>query len=190
MTCTERTGEGNGEDNMSKRLVLMHGAPASGKSTFIRELGLEYLSVSPDNIRLLFSEPELMEVDHHLCLQISQKNNKKVWNLAFQLLEERLQNGSDTFFDACNFTQDYIHRYKKMAGPYGFQIMALDFSSIPLDTLLARNKRRLYFFDGLRYVPEQVIKDIYQKMEPIPKGIFTIDATQPDAQDRFMELWQ
>lgn len=33
-------------------------------------------------------------------------------------------------------------------------------------------------------------KDIYQKMEPVPKGILTIDATQPDAQDRFMELWQ
>ena len=175
---------------MTKRLVLMHGAPGSGKSTFIREIGLEYLSISPDNIRLLFSEPKLMEVDHHLCLQISQKNNKKVWSLAFQILEERLQNGSDTFFDACNFTQDYIHRYKKMANLYDFQVIALDFSSLPLATLLARNKKRLYFQGGLRYVPEQVIKNIHKKMEPVPKGIFTIDATQPDAQDRFMKLWQ
>lgn len=30
---------------MTKRLVLMHGAPGSGKSTFIREIGLEYLSM-------------------------------------------------------------------------------------------------------------------------------------------------
>lgn len=175
---------------MSKRLVLMHGAPGSGKSTFIRELGLEYLSVSPDNIRLLFSEPKEENVDNHICLQINQDNDMKVWGLAFQLLEERLQNGSDTFFDACNSTQDDIYQYKRMASLFGFQIMALDFSSLPLDTLLARNKKRLYFYDGLRYVPERVIKDIYQKMEPIPKGIFTIDATQPDAQDRFMELWQ
>lgn len=175
---------------MSKRLVLMHGAPASGKSTFIRELGLEYLSISPDNIRLLLSEPKEENVDNHICLQINQDNNKKVWKLAFQLLEERLQNGSDTFFDACNFTQDYIHRYKKMANRYGFQVIVLDFSSLPLDTLLARNKRRLYFYDGLRYVPEQVIKDIHKKMEPVPKGIFTLDATQPDARDKFWELWQ
>ena len=77
-----------------------------------------------------------------------------------------------------------------MADFYGFQIIALDFSSLPLDTLLTRNKKRLYFQDGLHYVPERVIKDIYQKMEPVPKGIFTIDATQPDARDRFMELWQ
>ena len=77
-----------------------------------------------------------------------------------------------------------------MANLYDFQVMVIDFSSLPLDTLLARNKRRLYFYDGLRYVPEQVVKDIYQKMEPVPKGIFTIDATQPDARDRFMELWQ
>lgn len=173
-----------------KRLVLMHGAPGAGKSTFIRELGFEYLSISPDNLRLLFSEPKEEVVDNRICLQINQDNNKKVWNLAFQLLEERLQNGSDTFFDACNFTQDYIYRYKKMADLYGFQIIALDFSSLPLDTLLARNKKRLYFKDGLRYVPERVIKDIYQKMEPIPKGIFTIDAAQWGARDRFMELWQ
>lgn len=186
----ERTGEGNGEDNMPKRLVLMHGAPGSGKSTFIRELGLEYLSISPDNLRLLLSEPKEENVDNHICLQINQDNNKKVWKLAFQLLKERLQNGSDTFFDACNFTQDYIHRYKKMANRYDFQVMVIDFSSIPLDTLLARNKRRLYFYDGLRYVPEQVIKDIHKKMEPVPKGIFTLDATQPDARDKFWELWQ
>lgn len=190
MTCMEKTGEGNGEGNMSKRLVLMHGAPGSGKSTFIRELGLEYLSISPDNIRLLFSEPGLMEVDHHLCLQISQKNDKKVWGLAFQLLDERLQNGSDTFFDACNSTQDDIYQYKRMASLFGFQFIVIDFSSLPLDTLLARNKRRLYFYDGLRYVPEQVIKDIHKKMEPVPKGIFTLDATQPDARDKFWELWQ
>lgn len=175
---------------MPKRLVLMHGAPASGKSTFIRELGLEYLLVSPDNLRLLFSEPELIEVDHHLCLQISQKNNKKVWGLALQLLDERLQNGSDTFFDACNPTPDDIYQYKRMASLFGFQFIVIDFSRLTLDTLLARNKKRLYFQDGLRYVPEQVIKGIYQKMEPVPKGIFTIDATQSDAQDRFMELWQ
>ena len=71
MTCTERTGEGNGEDNMSKRLVLMHGAPGSGKSTFIRELGLEYLSISPDNLRLLLSEPKEENVDNHISIHFS-----------------------------------------------------------------------------------------------------------------------
>lgn len=175
---------------MSKRLVLMHGAPGAGKSTFIKKLGLEHLTISPDNLRLLLSEPELLEVDHHLCLQISQKNNAKVWKLVFELLEERMKNGSDTILDACNFTQDFIVRYKKIAKLYGFQVIVLDFSSLSLDTLLSQNKERLQYSDGLRYVPEQVIRGIYQKMEPIPKGIYTIDATKPDAEEKFLNIWE
>ena len=174
---------------MAKRLVLTHGAPGAGKSTFIKKLGLEHLTISPDNLRLLFSAPEFLEVDHHLCLQISQKNNDKVWKLVFELLEERMKNGSDTILDACNFTQYFIMRYKKLANLYGFQVIALDFSSLSLDILLSQNKKRLSYSDGLHYVPEQVIRNIYQKMEPVPKGIYTINATDPDAEEKFWKIW-
>ena len=175
---------------MTKRLVLTHGAPGAGKSTFIKKLGLEHLTISPDNLRLLLSAPEFLEVDHHLCLQISQKNNDKVWKLVFELLEERMKNGSDTILDACNFTQDFIARYKKLAKLYGFQVIVLDFSSLPLEVLLRQNKQRFQYSDGLHYVPEQVIRNIYQKMEPVPKGIYTIDATQPDAEEKFWNIYE
>ena len=93
---------------MAKRLVLVHGAQGAGKSSFIKELGLDYLTISPDNLRLLFSAPESLVVDNHACLQISQKNNKKVWKLVFEILESRMRNGSDTVLDACNFAQNFI----------------------------------------------------------------------------------
>ena len=80
---------------MAKRLVLMHGAPGSGKSTFIKKLGLEYLTISADTIRLLFSEPEVMVVDNHSCMQFSRKYDKEVWELIFKALEERMKNGSN-----------------------------------------------------------------------------------------------
>lgn len=166
-------------------LILTHGAPGAGKSSFIKKLGLEYLTISPDKLRLLYSEPEYKNVDNHICMQISQKYNKQVWNLVFQLLKTRLQHSSDTILDACNFTQDYIARYKKLADLYGFQILVLDFSSIPLEVLISQNKQRLQYNRGLQYVPEQVIRNIYQKMEPVPKGIYTIDATQPGAEEKF-----
>ena len=173
-----------------KRLVLMHGAPGSGKSTFIKELGLEYLTISPDNLRLLFSEPESLVVDNYACLQISQKNNKKVWKLVFEFLESRMRNGSDTILDACNFAQNFITKYTTLAKRYDFRVIALDFSSILLDVLLEQNKQRLLNDNGLRYVPEQVIRNIYQKMEPIPKDIYTIDATAPNAKEKFWEIWK
>lgn len=174
---------------MSKRLVLVHGAPGAGKSSFIKELGLEYLTISPDNLRLLFSAPESLVVDNHACLQISQKNNKKVWKLVFEFLESRMRNGSDTILDACNFTQDFITKYTTLAKRYDFRVIALDFSSIPLDVLLKQNEQRLRYDAGLRYVPEQVVRNIYQKMEPIPKDICTIDATAPNAKEKFWEIW-
>ena len=175
---------------MAKRLVLMHGAPGSGKSTFIKELGLEYLTISPDTLRLLFSEPEVMEVDHHACMQFSRKYDKEVWDFIFNALEKRMKNGSDTVIDACNFTQDFIERYKSLANPYGFHIIALDFSSLPLDVLLKRNKQRLRYDAGLHYTPEHLVRDRYQRMEPIPKGIYTIDATVPDAKEKFWKIWR
>lgn len=170
-------------------LILTHGAPGAGKSSFIKKLGLEYLTISPDKLRLLYSEPEYKNVDNHICMQISQKYNKQVWNLVFQLLKTRLQHSSDTILDACNFTQDYIARYKKLADLYGFQILVLDFSSIPLEVLISQNKQRLQYNRGLQYVPEQVIRNIYQKMEPVPKGIYTIDATQPGAEEKFWDIY-
>lgn len=182
---------------MAKRLVLMHGAPGSGKSTFIKKLGLEYITISPDTIRLLFSEPKVMEVDHHSCMQFSRKYDKEVWELIFKALEERMKNGSDTVIDACNFTQDFIERYKSLADPYDFHIIALDFSSLPLDVLLKQNKQRLLYTPirnryaaGLHYTPEHLVRDRYQRMEPIPNGIYIIDATAPDAEEEFWKIWR
>ena len=182
---------------MAKRLVLMHGAPGSGKSTLIKKLGLEYLTISVDTIRLLFSEPEAMVVDNHACLQFSRKYDKEVWELIFKVLEERMKNGSDTVIDACNFTQDFIERYKSLADPYGFHIIALDLSSLPLDVLLKQNRQRLLYTPrrnryaaGLHYTPEDLVRDMYQRMEPIPEGIYTIDATTPDAEEEFWKAWR
>lgn len=173
---------------MAKRLVLTHGAPGAGKSSFIKELGLDYLTISPDNLRLLFSTPESLVVDNNACLQISQKNNKKVWKLVFEFLESRMRNGSDTILDACNFTQDFIAKYTSLAKRYDFRMIILDFSSLPLDMLLKQNKQRLRYDAGFRYVPERVVRDIYQKMEPVPKNIYTIDVTAPDAKDKFWKF--
>lgn len=174
---------------MSKRLVLMHGIPGVGKSTFIRSRGLEHLTISPDTLRLLYSEPEIVKINGHDRWQISQKKNKKVWDLVFRLLEERMQDGSDTIFDACNFTQDFLIRYRKMADLYGFRTVVIDFSKVPLKEAMSRNKGRLYQGHGLRYVPEHVIRDIYQKMEPVPEGMESIDMTKPGAVSAFWDWW-
>lgn len=174
---------------MPNRLILTHGAPGAGKSTFIKNRDLEHFKISPDDLRLLLSAPITVKIKGHDRWQISQKKNQEVWQLAFRLLEERLQNGSDTVFDACNFTQDYLNRYKRIADLYGFRTVVLDFSKVPLKTIMTQNHNRLYQDHGLRYVPENVIRDIYQKMEPVPYDMASIDVSKPGAVNLFWEWW-
>ena len=107
---------------------------------------MEYLTISADTIRLLFSEPEVMEVDHHSCMQFSRKYGKEVWELIF--------------------------------------------SNLSIDILLKRNKQRLQFDAGLHYTPEHLVRDRYQRMESIPEGIYTIDATALDAEEQFWKAWR
>lgn len=40
-----------------RNLILMRGAPGCGKSTWIKEQGLEDYTLSPDNIRMLIQSP-------------------------------------------------------------------------------------------------------------------------------------
>ena len=56
-----------------RKLFILRGAPASGKSTWVRENDLEEFTISSDNIRLLLSSPEM---DINSVYSISQEYNK------------------------------------------------------------------------------------------------------------------
>lgn len=55
-----------------RTLLLMRGAPGSGKSTWIKENGLEQYTLEADRFRMLVSNPVLNE-EGYFC--ISQKND-------------------------------------------------------------------------------------------------------------------
>ena len=59
-----------------RTLIVMRGAPGTGKSTTITKLGLDQYTLSSDAIRLLYSSPKLGKEGF---LVISAENDKKVW---------------------------------------------------------------------------------------------------------------
>ena len=63
-------------------LLLFRGCPASGKSTYIKEHGLEKYTLSPDDLRLKIQSPVLGADGKET---ISQKNDKEVWKILFNL---------------------------------------------------------------------------------------------------------
>ena len=157
-------------------LLLMRGAPGVGKSTFIKEHGLEQYTLSADNIRLLCQSPVLTKTG---TTEISNKNDREVWKLLFQILTTRMERGEFVVIDATNSKTKEMTRYKEMADTYRYRIYCVDFTSVPIEECKRRNQTREQF----RIVPDEVIENMYSrfKTQAVPKSIKVISPEDLDS---------
>lgn len=148
-------------------LLVMRGIPGAGKSTWIKEHDLEAYTLSPDNIRLLYSAPELgLDGKYH----ISSKCDKHVWNFLRERLEARMKVGDTTVVDATHTKESYLKDYKKLCKEYNYRMVIVDFSSIDLDTIKLRNYKR----ESYKQVSEDVIDRMYQQINNPLQGNYEI----------------
>lgn len=131
-------------------LFVLRGAPASGKSTWIKENELEPYTISTDSLRLMYQSPvTTVEGDR----AISQNHDKQVWNLLMELLERRMENGELVVIDATHYKSSLINRYKELVSKYRYRVYVVDFSNVSEEELKRRNATR-----GFRKVPDEVIE--------------------------------
>ena len=131
-------------------LFVLRGAPASGKSTWIKENELEPYTISTDGLRLMYQSP-VTTIDGDRA--ISQNNDKQVWDLLMELLERRMENGELVVIDATHYKSSLINRYKDLVSKYRYRVYVVDFSNVPEEELKRRNATR-----GFRKVPDEVIE--------------------------------
>jgi len=142
---------------MKKQLVILRGAPASGKSTWVKENNLEIFTLSSDKFRLLLDSPYLgLDCYYH----IPQHNDKKVWGMFYDVLEYRMKQGAFTIVDATNTRKNSLDKYIALAKTYQYEISVVDFD-VELEELKERNNSR----DSLSKVPDVVIESMYQSMQ-------------------------
>ena len=142
-----------------RKLIILRGAMGCGKSTFIKNNDLENYTLSTDTIRLMYASPEL-GIDYKES--IPQFNNKKVWDLLYTLLEERMKKGEFTIIDAVHaYADESFPIYKRLAEKYRYRLYVLDFTDIPKEEVYERNKGREIY----RQVPESSIDRVYKAFE-------------------------
>lgn len=141
-----------------RTLLLTRGCPSSGKSTWIKENNLEPYTLSADNIRLLMQSPD---INLNGQPSISQANEKKVWDLLFELLEKRMQNGDFTVIDATHYKKSLFNRYKNLIKQYKYRAFIVDFTDVPREVCIERNKKR----EPYKQVPEETINKMCSVFE-------------------------
>ncbi len=141
----------NGYVKGNKVLVILRGAPGSGKSTWVRDNDLENCTISMDSLRIMMKTPEPV---------ITQEYNDKVYKMFIDIVETRLSNGSFTVVDNCHVNDRDLKTYYKLCDKHGFEIIEKTFD-ISLEECLRRNKEREEF----RVVPEEVIIKMHKKIE-------------------------
>ncbi|MCH5313793.1 MAG: AAA family ATPase, partial [Helicobacter sp.] len=175
-------------------LALMRGIPASGKSTWIKNMGLSEYTLSADSLRLMASSPILLPqitskapciesadshtLDSYITSGINQQNDKQVWKFLFALLEMRLKQGDFTIIDATHTSIKALRAYEALANTYRYRLIVIDFSHIPLELALQRNANR-----GYKSVPKHILESMYKTLQdslfqPLPSRYTLIKADE------------
>lgn len=148
-----------------RTLFLLRGTPASGKSTWVKENNLSQYTLSADQVRLQIQSP-VLNLDGDFI--ITQKNDGIVWSTLFSLLEKRMERGEFVVVDATHYRTELIQRYKDLIKKYRYRAYIIDFTNVPLDTCLERNRQR----DKFKRVPDGVIEKMYAVFEAEKDGVF------------------
>lgn len=154
------------------QLIILHGLPGCGKSTWIKEHNLQDYAISMDSLRIMFSGP-ILGIHNSLPIndfEISQRNNATVAKLFMEILETRMKNGSFTIIDATNLQESALRNYRKLAKKYRYRVLLVNFD-LPLEKVYEFNEKRK---GTIHYVSKSVIDKMNSLNAHIPSAFQTI----------------
>lgn len=160
--------------HQTKQLWVLRGVAGAGKSTFIKEWGLENYVISTDNFRMLLTNPKMNELGFRLT---DNDISHKAFEYTYEFLEERCKNGVFTVVDNMNLAVKQFESVVKIGEKYGYKVYVIDFD-ISLDILKERNQLRYgtvkYFMDEEQFARKLEVKN--QNNNHVKKKYEVIDS--------------
>ena len=143
----------------NKKIILLRGVPASGKSTFVNKHNFHDYVLSMDILRKMFCAPIAIDGKNNQYT-ISQEYNKPVADMFMTLLKARLSNGSFTVVDNTNLSAKGFNEIVDLAKNHNFDILVVDFD-VDVEDCIERDKNRTFV------VGENVIRRManYKKVD-------------------------
>lgn len=158
-----------------RKLIVLRGAPGSGKSTFVRQMDWEDYALSMDQLRLIRRAPELTSDGR---FQISQEENSQVNGEFKSLIASRMSRGEFLIVDAQFVTEpkDIL----QLARDNNYKAICVDFGSMPIEQVIDQNEKR----PELRRVNEKIIHKFYN----VPLSEWSIPIVSWDKDNHFKKM--
>lgn len=109
-----------------KKLILMVGAPASGKTTWIKDNRLEDYTLSADSLRVQLGGYKYVVGQRGLEKAINSKNETVVWNMLKEQVETRMKNGQTIVIDNTNLSKGVFKPWNDLRRKYDYEVYGVD----------------------------------------------------------------
>lgn len=196
-----------------RKLLIMLGAPASGKDYWIRQHHLEDYAISPDILRMQFTTPKyvLRPADNfgfgnqNVTTSISSSADRDVWQAVQASVNDHVKNGEFAVVNSTNLFRGAFKMYKMARKDYHYKIYVID--TMPQwiqkldgdkDKIIAALLENDSHRDPRKQVGEYVIKKYvdryFQNLDKngrpiLPDYVHYIDSEDNDTIDSLLD-WQ
>lgn len=153
-----------------RNLLVLVGAPLSGKTSWVKENKLSEYTLSLDTLRVMYKSPISTIEGKVTYNEVSQT---EVVNAFFEMLKFRMSEGSFTVLDNMHIKIRDFKKYADLASKYGYRLWVKDFrNEVDIDEALKRNSGRTN-----KFISNEIIMDLHDqaKLLKIPNDYTPIN---------------